>query len=32
LREADTAESAFDRADAALYKAKDGGKNLCVAA
>jgi diguanylate cyclase len=32
LREADNAESAFDRADAALYKAKGGGKNLCVAA
>ena len=32
LLEVDTAEAAFDRADAALYKAKDGGKNLCVAA
>ena len=32
LRDGDTAESVFDRADAALYKAKDGGRNLCVAA
>ncbi len=32
LRDADTAESVFDRADAALYKAKDGGRNMCVAA
>ena len=32
LLEVDTAEAAFDRADAALYKAKNGGKNLCVAA
>jgi diguanylate cyclase len=28
----DTPESAFERADAALYRAKNGGKNLCVAA
>jgi diguanylate cyclase len=28
----DTAEAAFDRADAALYRAKRGGKNLCIAA
>lgn len=28
----DALEAAFDRADAALYRAKDGGKNLCVAA
>jgi diguanylate cyclase len=32
LRAGDTAESVFDRADAALYRAKDGGRNLCVAA
>jgi diguanylate cyclase len=32
LRDGDTAESVFDRADAALYKAKDGGRNLCIAA
>jgi diguanylate cyclase len=28
----DSPEVAFDRADAALYRAKNGGKNLCVAA
>ena len=28
----DSTTSAFDRADAALYRAKDGGRNLCVAA
>ena len=28
----DAPEAAFDRADAALYRAKNGGKNLCVAA
>jgi diguanylate cyclase len=28
----DTAEAAFDRADSALYRAKHGGKNLCIAA
>jgi diguanylate cyclase len=28
----DTLEAAFDRVDAALYRAKHGGKNLCVAA
>jgi diguanylate cyclase len=28
----DGPETAFDRADAALYRAKNGGKNLCVAA
>jgi diguanylate cyclase len=28
----DTAEGAFDRADAALYRAKSGGKNLVIAA
>src|SRR3984957_18124918 len=32
LLETDTPEGAFDRADAALYRAKNGGKNLCVAA
>jgi diguanylate cyclase len=28
----DALEAAFDRVDAALYRAKHGGKNLCVAA
>jgi diguanylate cyclase len=28
----DTVDGAFDRADAALYRAKRGGKNLCIAA
>jgi diguanylate cyclase len=28
----DGADSAFDRADSALYQAKRGGKNLCIAA
>jgi diguanylate cyclase len=32
LLEEDASEAAFDRADAALYRAKNGGKNLCVAA
>jgi len=32
LRADDSGNSAFDRADAALYRAKHGGKNLCVAA
>jgi len=32
LNEHDASEAAFDRADAALYRAKNGGKNLCVAA
>ena len=32
LRPGDTPDSAFERADAALYRAKHGGKNLCVAA
>jgi len=32
LQEHDAAESAFDRADSALYRAKHGGRNLCVAA
>jgi diguanylate cyclase len=31
LRENDAAEAAFDRVDAALYRAKHGGKNACVA-
>jgi diguanylate cyclase len=32
LHENDAPEAAFDRVDAALYRAKHGGKNLCVAA
>jgi diguanylate cyclase len=28
----DASDTVFDRADAALYRAKNGGKNLCVAA
>jgi diguanylate cyclase len=32
LHQDDSREAAFDRADAALYRAKNGGKNLCVAA
>jgi diguanylate cyclase len=32
LQEHDAADTAFDRADAALYRAKHSGKNLCVAA
>jgi diguanylate cyclase len=32
LHQDDAREAAFDRADAALYRAKNGGKNLCVAA
>jgi diguanylate cyclase len=32
LQENDVAGTAFDRADAALYRAKHNGKNLCVAA
>ena len=32
LQQTDTAGTAFDRADAALYQAKSGGKNVCVAA
>jgi diguanylate cyclase len=32
LRAGDAAGAAFDRADAALYRAKRGGKNLCIAA
>jgi diguanylate cyclase len=32
LHQDDASEAAFDRADGALYRAKNGGKNLCVAA
>jgi diguanylate cyclase len=32
LNPQDASEAAFDRADGALYRAKNGGKNLCVAA
>ena len=32
LQSPDTVEAAFDRADSALYQAKRGGKNLCIAA
>jgi diguanylate cyclase len=32
VQENDAADAAFDRADAALYRAKHSGKNLCVAA
>ena len=32
LREGDDADAVFDRADSALYRAKNGGRNLCVAA
>jgi diguanylate cyclase len=31
LRDGDSAESVFDRADAALYRAKGAGRNRCVA-
>jgi diguanylate cyclase len=32
LRAGDDADAVFDRADSALYRAKNGGRNLCVAA
>ncbi|MGP0082781.1 MAG: GGDEF domain-containing protein [Steroidobacteraceae bacterium] len=32
IKDREAHERAFDRADAALYRAKSGGKNLCVAA
>jgi diguanylate cyclase len=32
LQEFDGADTAFDRADTALYRAKHSGKNLCIAA
>jgi diguanylate cyclase len=32
LHRDDSPEAAFDRADQALYRAKNGGRNLCVAA
>jgi len=34
LRDTDTGDATriFDRADAALYRAKDAGRNLCIAA
>jgi diguanylate cyclase len=34
LRDTDSADGGtiFERADAALYRAKDGGRNLCIAA
>jgi diguanylate cyclase len=32
VKENDAGDAAFDRADAALYRAKHSGKNLCVAA
>jgi diguanylate cyclase len=32
LRVGDSGNAAFDRADAALYRAKNTGKNVCVAA
>jgi diguanylate cyclase len=31
LREGDSADIVFDRADAALYKAKNSGRNVCIA-
>jgi diguanylate cyclase len=32
IQQKDSQEAAYDRADSALYRAKHGGKNLCVAA
>jgi diguanylate cyclase len=31
IREGDSADTVFDRADAALYKAKNSGRNVCIA-
>jgi diguanylate cyclase len=31
LRDDDSADTVFDRADAALYKAKNSGRNVCIA-
>jgi diguanylate cyclase len=31
LREGDSADTVFDRADAALYQAKNSGRNVCIA-
>jgi diguanylate cyclase len=32
IKDGEGAERAFDRADAALYRAKDAGRNVCIAA